>query len=61
MVLGEHEASEEAARAEAEAEAEQTARSEVEAEAARSNGTDGVETEGAEPVSVSVIPRPNCE
>jgi hypothetical protein len=59
LVLGEHQASEEAALAEAEA--EQAARSEVEgeAEAAGLDGTEGGEMEVAEPVSV--IPRPNCE
>ncbi len=63
LVLGEHEAAEEAAlaEAEAEAEAEQEARSEAQAEAAGLDETDAGETEGAEPVPVSVVPRPNCE
>ena len=74
MVLGEREAAEEAALAEAEAEADPAARSESEARAAGLDGSDGMDgsdgsdragTEGAEPVpvsvSASVVPRPNCE
>jgi hypothetical protein len=66
LVLGEREASEEAALAEAESEAQQAGRSEVgaEAEAAGLDGSEGGKADGgerqrAEPVSA--IPRPNCE